>query len=94
MPGDFFLVVWVANEVFLSQTVILGMHLREGDATFLVFLVCAGMVATGAVAIMAWRSRLDRLAYERILDEEKEDEVEVGEEEERLLGRDQWRVGS
>lgn len=44
--------------------------------------------------VMAWRSRLDRIAYQRILDEEKEDVVEVGEEEERLLNRTEWRVGS
>ncbi|GME25905.1 Arylsulfotransferase [Neofusicoccum parvum] len=77
-----------------NSTMILGMRIKDGDATILTFLVCAGMVATGVVVVMAWRSRLDRIAYEKILDEEKEDVVEVGEEEEALLDRQHWRVGS
>ncbi|KAL1633911.1 hypothetical protein SLS58_010901 [Diplodia intermedia] len=77
-----------------NSTIILGHRFKDGDATILAFLVCVALVATGVTIVMAWRSRMDKIAYQKLLDEEKEDEVEVGEEEERLLGREQWRIGS
>lgn len=46
---------------------------------------------SGVTVVLAWRSRMDKIAYQKLLDEEKEDVVEVGEEEERLLGRGEWR---
>ncbi|EKG10517.1 Arylsulfotransferase [Macrophomina phaseolina MS6] len=65
------------DEEIRNSTVILGHRVKDSDATILVFLVCAGMVFTGVTVIMAWRSRLDKIAYQKILDEEKEDVVEV-----------------
>ncbi|KAK0658543.1 hypothetical protein DIS24_g4664 [Lasiodiplodia hormozganensis] len=74
-----------------NSTIILGHRLKDGDATVLAFMVCAALVMSGVTIVLAWRSRLDKIAYQKLLDEEKEDVVEVGEEEERLLGRGEWR---
>ncbi|KAK8203903.1 ASST-domain-containing protein [Phyllosticta capitalensis] len=66
-----------------------GFRIQDSDSTPLIILICLGTLATAILGVvyagLAYRRKLDRVAYQKILAEEDQDVVEVGEEEQGLL---------
>ncbi|KAK7543465.1 arylsulfotransferase [Phyllosticta paracitricarpa] len=92
LPGTTRLDVDVAG----TPQIYFGFRIQDSDSTPLVILICLGTLATAILGVvnagLAYRRKLDRVAFQKLLADEANDVVEVGDEEQALLDRRLYAV--